>query len=70
METSIADFHTSFYIPEIKKLVLHLPYVRILGTNHCGNTCHEEFKRRRKNQDMLYRRGYSERAVAIFSHQI
>ena len=70
METSIADFHTSFYIPAIKKLALHLPYVRILGTNHCGNTFHEEFKRRRKNQDMLYRRGYSERAVAIFSHQI
>ena len=37
-EHSIADFHTSFYIPEIKKLAFHLTNVRILGNNHCGNT--------------------------------
>ena len=36
METTIYDFHTSFYIPAIQKLDFHLPYVRILGTNHCG----------------------------------
>ena len=38
METSIAEFHNSLYIPEIKKLSFHLPCVRILGTHHCGNT--------------------------------
>ena len=27
METSIADFHKSFYIPAIKKLAFHLPHV-------------------------------------------
>ena len=37
METYIAGFHTSFYIPAIKNLTFHLPHVRILGTNHCGN---------------------------------
>ena len=36
METTISDFCTSFYIPAIQKLAFHLPYVRILGTNHCG----------------------------------
>ena len=36
METTISDFHTSFYIPAIQKLAFHLPHVRILGTNHCG----------------------------------
>ena len=36
METSISDFHTSFYIPAIHKLAFYLPHVRIFGTNHCG----------------------------------
>ena len=36
METTIYDFHTSFYIPAIQKLAFRLPHVRILGTNHCG----------------------------------
>ena len=47
METPIADFHTSFYIPEIQNLAFHLPRVHILGTNHCGNTRRESFKRHR-----------------------
>ena len=34
METTISDFHTSFYIPAIHKLDIHLPHVRIIGTNH------------------------------------
>ena len=38
METSITDFHTSFYIPEIEELVFHLPQVSILGNNHSVNT--------------------------------
>ena len=36
MQTTISDFHTSFYIPAIHKLAFHLPHVHILGTNHCG----------------------------------
>ena len=70
METYIDYFHTSLYILEIQKIVFHLPHVRILGTNHSGNTRHEAFKRRRENQYMLCFRGYSERLVASFAHQI
>ena len=38
METKIYDFHASFYIPAIQTLDFHLPYVRILDTNHCGES--------------------------------
>ena len=31
METTISDFRTSFYIPDIQNLAFHLPHVRILG---------------------------------------
>ena len=34
METTIYNFHTSFLIPEIQKLVFHILHVQILGTNH------------------------------------
>ena len=44
-ETTISDFHTSFYIPAIKKLAFHLPHVRILGSNHCGEMRRTAFKR-------------------------
>ena len=37
METTIYDLPTSFYIPAIQRLAFHLPLVRILGTNHCGD---------------------------------
>ena len=33
---SITEFHEKNYIPAIKRLVFHLPYVSILGTHHCG----------------------------------
>ena len=46
MKTTISDFHTSFYIPSIQKLDFHLPHVRILGTNHCGEMRRTAFKRR------------------------
>ena len=36
MKTTISNFHTSFYIPAIKKLSFHQPLVRILCINHCG----------------------------------
>ena len=44
METSIADFHTNLYIPEIQTLTNHLPHVHIIGTNHYCNTRREAFK--------------------------
>ena len=59
METTISDFHTSFYIPAIHKLAFHLSYVRILGTNHCGELGRTAFKRRELFQDVLSRRDYS-----------
>ena len=66
METYIADFHTIFYIPEIKKLVFHLPNVLILGTNHCGNTRREAFKSCSAKKYVLCCCDYSERVVASF----
>ena len=39
METTISNSHTIFYIPEIKKLAFHIPYVQILGANKCGDNC-------------------------------
>ena len=69
METSISDFHTRFYIPAIHKLAFHIPHVRILGTNHCGELRRTAFKRRELFQDVLCRRDYAERAVASFANQ-
>ena len=43
-ETSIYDFHTSFYIPSIQDLEYHVSHVCIIGTHHCGNTHCEVFK--------------------------
>ena len=70
METTISDFHTSFYIPAIQKLAFHLPHVRILGKNHCGELRQTAFKRRELFQDVLCRRDYSERVVASSANQI
>ena len=70
METTIYDFHTSLYIPEIQKLAFHLPHVRILGTNHCGEMIRTAFKRRELFQDVLCSCDYYERLVASFANQI
>ena len=70
METTISDFHTSFYIQSIQKLAFHLPHVRILGTNHCGKMRRTAFKRRESFQNVQRRRDYAERLVAIFANQI
>ena len=59
MESSIVDFHRDFYIPAIQKLAFRLPHVHILGTNHCGNTRREAFKRCSYFQDVLCRRDYA-----------
>ena len=70
METTISDFHTSFYIPALHKLAFHLPHVRILGTNHCGELRRTAFKRRELFQVVLCRRDYAERVLESFSNQI
>ena len=69
-ETTISDFHTSLYIPVIKKLAFHLLDVRILGTNHCGEMRRTAFKRRELFQDVLCCSDYSERVVASFTNKI
>ena len=70
METTIYDFHTSFYIPAIQKLALHLTHVRILGTNHCDEMLRTAFKRRESFQDVLCLCYYSERLVESFANKI
>ena len=70
IETTISDFHTSFYIPAIHELSFHLPHVRILGTNHCGEMLCTAFKQRELFQDVLCCRGYAKRVVASFANQI
>ena len=66
METTISNFHTSFFIPEIQKLAFHIPHVQILGTNHCGDSLRTAFKLRESFQDVLCCRDYDERIVAGF----
>ena len=70
METTISDFHTRFYIPDIQKLAFNLLHVQILGTNHCGEMRRIAFKRRESFQDVLCRRDYAERDFASFDHQV
>ena len=70
METTISGFYTSFYIPAIQKLAFHLPHVRILGTNHCGEIRRTAFKRCESFQDVLCRCDYFERLVERFTNQI
>ena len=69
-ETTISDFHTSFYILATQKLVFHLPNVHILGKNHCGAMQLTDFKQCELFQDILCRRDYNDRLVARFSNQI
>ena len=64
MDTTISDFHTTFYIPAIQKLAFHLPHVRILGTNHCGEMRRTSFKRRELFQDVICRSDHAERVIA------
>ena len=70
MESSIVEFHQDFYIHAIYNFEYHLPYVRIIGTHHCGNTRQEAFKRSSVFQYVLFHHDYAERVVASFSHQI
>ena len=70
METTISNFHTSFYIPYIQKLAFHITHVQIMGTNHCGDYIQTVFKRRESFQDVLCCRDNAEHLIASFSHQI
>ena len=70
MEKTIYDFHTSFYIPAIQKLAFCLPHVRILGTNHCGETRCTAFKKRELFQDVLCCCDYAEKVVTRFANKI
>ena len=70
METTISDFRTRFYIPAIQKLAFHIPHVRILGTNYCGEMRRTAFKRHELFQYVLCRRDYAERVVASFDNKI
>ena len=56
METTISYFRTSFYIPAIQMLAIHLQRVCILGTNHYGEMRRTDFKQRRLFQDVICRR--------------
>ena len=70
METKISNFHISFYIPEIQKMMFHNPYVQIMGTSHCGDSFRTTFKLRESFQYVLFCHVYAERVVASFPHQI
>ena len=64
------NFHTSLYIPAIKKLEFHIPHVQILGTNHCGDSRRNAFKRRKSFKVLICLRDYTDRVVASFPYQI
>ena len=70
METTISDFHTSLYIPAIQKLAFHLPHVRILSKNHCGEMRRKSFERRELFQYVICCHDYAEGVVVRFDHQI
>ena len=66
MKKSISDFHKSFYIPEIQKLVFHIPHVQILGTINCGDSRWTSLKLRESFKDVLCRFYYAESVVDSF----
>ena len=70
MVTTISRFHTSFYIPEIQKLVFHISQVQILGINHCGDSLQNAFKRCKYFQDVPCCRDYDDGVVASLPHKI
>ena len=70
METTIYNFHTSFYIKEIQKLAFNISHVQIFGANQCDDSYKTVFKRRKKFQDVICLRDYYERVVDIYAHKI
>ena len=51
-------------------MAFHLPYVRIIGTNHCGKMQWTSFKRCELFQDVIFCHDYDDRVVASFDSQI
>ena len=70
METTISNFHTSFYIPAIQKLAFYIPQIQIMGTNHCGDSRRTSFKRCKSFQYVICCCDYSDMVVASFFQQI
>ena len=70
MEKTIYDFNTSLYIPSIQRLDFHLPHVRILGTNHCGELQCTAFKHIGLFKDVLCSNDYADMVVPSFDHEI
>ena len=68
METTISNFHTSFYIPSIQWLAFHIPHIHLMGTNQCGDSLQTAFMRHKSFQDVLCCCDYAE-SVASFSNQ-
>ena len=66
METTISNFSYNFLYSRIQKLVFNIPYIQILGKNHCGDSRQTEFNPLESFQDVLCCRDYSEREVASF----
>ena len=66
MEIIIFNSRTSFYIPEIQKLLFNIPHVQILVTNDCVESRQTSFKIRGSFEDVLCRRNFAERVAAIF----
>ena len=59
METTISNFHTNLFLPEIHTLAFYIPHVQVLVTNHYGDSRQTEFKLRKSFQDVLFRRDYA-----------
>ena len=70
METSIADFHTSFLNCSNQKLEFHPPHKHILGKQHCVSRHHKSFNRFRSLQDILGHYDSAKRVVACFDHEL
>ena len=74
METTIYNFHTSLYIPEIHKLAFHIPNIQILGMNHCGDSRRTVFNAANHFKmcyfSVITHLDYAERVVASFSYQM
>ena len=70
IETTISNFHTSFYILAIQNLAFHIPHVQILGTNNGGYSRQTALKCCESFQYVLCLCDYAERVVASFDHKI
>ena len=70
METPISKFHERFYIPAMKNLAYHLPYLRIFGTNHCGKETQREFHNRDSYEYVKHQCDYAEQSLERLKNPI